>query len=79
MLRVRIGSSKLTPTELSARRLCSGVDLWRHRGGMSCACPGNHPPKRILDVVHISDSEDDVQAGKLEVYPKIFAAHVEIV
>ena len=35
-----MGSSKLTPVELSTRRLRSRVDLWRHCGGMSCACPG---------------------------------------
>ena len=40
VLSVLTGSSKLTPTELSARRLCSRVDMWRHHGGMSCACPG---------------------------------------
>ena len=33
-LRVRIGSSKLIPAELSTRRLHSRVDAWRHRGGM---------------------------------------------
>ena len=42
MLRVCPSSSKLAPAELSARRLCSRVDLWRHRGGMSysstCRC-----------------------------------------
>ena len=37
---VRIGSSKLMPMELSTRRQHSRVDMWRHRGGMSCACPG---------------------------------------
>ena len=31
------------------------------------------------DLDLLSDSEDDVQAGKLEVCPKLFAAHVEIV
>ena len=25
---------------VKSRRLYSRVDLWRHRGGMSCACPG---------------------------------------
>ena len=35
-----MGPSKLTPVELSTRRLHSGVDMWRHHGGMSCACPG---------------------------------------
>ena len=34
VLSVLIGSSKLMPVELSARRLCSRVDMWRHRGGM---------------------------------------------
>ena len=37
--RVRIGSSKLTPAELSTRRQCSRVDLWRHCGGTVEACP----------------------------------------
>ena len=40
VLRVHTDSSKLTPAELAARRLCSGVDMWRHRGGMSCTYPG---------------------------------------
>ena len=40
VLRVRTGSSKQTPAELSTGRLCSGVDMWRHRGGMSLTSPG---------------------------------------
>ena len=35
-----MGSSELMAVELSARRLCSRVDMWRRRGGMSCICPG---------------------------------------
>ena len=40
--RVQTRLSELTPVELSARTLCIRVDLWRHHGGMSCACPGGH-------------------------------------
>ena len=39
-LRVPMGSSELMLAELSARMLCSRVDMWRHRRGMSCTCPG---------------------------------------
>ena len=51
VLSVLTGSSKLTPVELSARRLCSRVDLWRHRGGMSCACPGRLEMSRGSEVI----------------------------
>ena len=40
VLGVLMGSSKFMPAELSARTLHSRVDMWRHRGSMSCACPG---------------------------------------
>ena len=40
VLSVLTGSSKLMLAELSTGRLHSRVDMWRHRGGMSCACPG---------------------------------------
>ena len=55
MLRVRIGSSKLMPAELSAGRLHSGVDMWRHHGGMSCACPGRLEVSRgIVEAKHVT-------------------------
>ena len=55
VLSVLIGSSELTPMELAARRLCSGVDMWRHRGGMSCACPGRLEVSRgIVEAKHVT-------------------------
>ena len=55
VLSVLIGSSKLTPAELSTRRLHSRVDKWRHRGGMSCACPGRLEVSRgIVEAKHVT-------------------------
>ena len=52
---VLTGSSKLMPAELSARRLRSRVDKWRHRGGMSCACPGGFEVSRgIVEAKHVT-------------------------
>ena len=58
--RVRIGSSELTPAELSARRLHSRVDLWRHRGGMSCACPGRLEMSRgSVEAKHVTSQQSE--------------------
>ena len=55
VLSVLIGSSELTPAELSTRRLHSRVDKWRHRGGMSCACPGRLEVSRgIVEAKHVT-------------------------
>ena len=63
---VLIGSSKLTPVELSTRRLCSGVDMWRHRGGMSCACPGRLEVSRgIVEAKHVTSDRHSSSAVDL--------------
>ena len=50
-----IGSSKLIPVELSTRRLHSRDDKWRHRGGMSCTCPGRLEVSRgIVEAKHVT-------------------------
>ena len=52
---VLIGSSKLIPVELSTRRLYSRDDKWRHRGGMSCTCPGRLEVSRgIAEAKHVT-------------------------
>ena len=65
VLSVLTGSSELTPVKLSARRLISRVDMWKHRGGMSCTCPGRLEvsrgiveAKRVTSEQHKSSSMD---------------------
>ena len=76
VLSVLIGSSKLTPAELSTRRLHSRVDKWRHRGGMSCACPGRLEVSRGIrlkeKVTGIDQFENQpiLEAGWLRKEPK---------
>ena len=44
------------PVELSARTMCSRVDMWRHRGGMSCTCPARLEVSRgIMETNHTCD------------------------
>ena len=61
-----MGSSKLTPAELSTRRLHSRVDKWRHRGGMSCACPGRLEVSRgIVEAKHVTSDRHSSSAADL--------------
>ena len=72
-LRVLMGSSKLTPPELSARRLHSRVDMWRHRGGMSCACPGGLEMSRgSVEAKHVMSQQHWSSCGPSE----LMSAHV---
>ena len=66
VLSVLIGSSKLMPAELSTRRLHSRVDKWRHRGGMSCTCPGRLEVSRgIVEAKHVTSDRHSSSAADL--------------